>query len=116
LINFAALILLVPVAVNVTRKPAQALLYVPPKMTKTEVKEYLTKIYNVNVLAVMTANFLGEGSSEVFRHLSTPHPRVSDFILVLMYSFYVHISQVNGKDYMEREKSFRTKEEISRKL
>lgn len=41
------------------RKPPQALLYVPPKMTKTEVKEYLTKIYDVKVLAVMTANFLG---------------------------------------------------------
>ena len=40
-------------------KPPQALLYVPPKMTKTEVKEYLTKIYDVKVLAVMTANFLG---------------------------------------------------------
>lgn len=42
------------------RKPPQALLYVPPAMTKTEVKEYLTKIYGVNVLAVMTANFLGK--------------------------------------------------------
>lgn len=41
------------------RTPPQALLYVPPKMTKTEVKEYLSKIYSVNVLAVMTANFLG---------------------------------------------------------
>jgi Ribosomal protein L23 len=46
--------------VNAKRNPPQALLYVPPKMTKTEVKEYLTKIYNVNVLDVMTANFLGE--------------------------------------------------------
>lgn len=45
------------------RTPPQALLYVPPKMTKTEVKEYLTKIYSVNVLAVMTANFLGENTS-----------------------------------------------------
>ena len=42
------------------RSPPQALLYVPPKMTKTEVREYLTKIYNVKVVAVMTANFLGE--------------------------------------------------------
>ena len=42
------------------RSPPQALLYVPPKMTKTEVREYLTKIYNVKVIAVMTANFLGE--------------------------------------------------------
>ena len=42
------------------RSPPQALLYVPPKMTKTEVREYLTKIYDVKVLAVMTANFLGQ--------------------------------------------------------
>jgi ribosomal protein L23 len=42
------------------RKPPQALLYVPPSMTKTEVKEYLTKIYNIPVLNVMTANFLGK--------------------------------------------------------
>ena len=38
------------------------MLYVPPKMTKTEVKEYLTKIYNVSVLQVMTSNFLGNKS------------------------------------------------------
>jgi large subunit ribosomal protein L23 len=29
-------------------------------MTKTEVKEYLSKIYNVPVLKVMTANLLGK--------------------------------------------------------
>ena len=36
-----------------------AVFYVPPKMTKFEVKEYLTKIYNVSVKRVRTANFLG---------------------------------------------------------
>ena len=46
-------------AVNTKKTPAQAVLYVPPKMTKTEVKEYLTKIYNVSVLEVMTAYLLG---------------------------------------------------------
>jgi Ribosomal protein L23 len=56
--NLIGEILISPV--NAKRNPPQALLYVPPKMTKTEVKEYLTKIYNVNVLDVMTANFLGE--------------------------------------------------------
>mmetsp|Transcript_2621 Transcript_2621/g.2735 ORF Transcript_2621/g.2735 Transcript_2621/m.2735 type:complete len:112 (+) Transcript_2621:165-500(+) len=48
------------VSVNLTRKPPQALLYVQPKMTKFEVKEYLSKIYNVKVLHVNTANFLGK--------------------------------------------------------
>mmetsp|Transcript_11874 Transcript_11874/g.23720 ORF Transcript_11874/g.23720 Transcript_11874/m.23720 type:complete len:106 (-) Transcript_11874:2-319(-) len=42
------------------KSPPQALLRVPPKMTKHEVKEYLTKIYNVPVTKVMTANFLGK--------------------------------------------------------
>ena len=51
-----------------SRRPPQALLYIPPKMTKTEVKEYLTKIYNVKVLAVMTANFLGEIVSSIIYH------------------------------------------------
>jgi ribosomal protein L23 len=74
------------VVVNVTRKPAQALLYVPPKMTKTEVKEYLTKIYNVNVLAVMTANFLGEDLSAVFHLMSKSHPRDSYFPLCSLFS------------------------------
>ena len=52
-------------SVNMARKPPQALLYIPPKMTKTEVKEYLTKIYSVKVLAVMTANFLGKIVSSI---------------------------------------------------
>jgi large subunit ribosomal protein L23 len=46
--------------VNTKKTPAQATLFVPPKMTKTEVKEYLTKIYNVSVLDVMTSNFMGK--------------------------------------------------------
>jgi ribosomal protein L23 len=36
---------------------AQALLHVPPSMTKWEVREYLTKIYEVEVTDVATANF-----------------------------------------------------------
>ena len=41
------------------KSPAQAVLYVPPKMTKFEIKEYLTKIYSIPVLKVATANYLG---------------------------------------------------------
>jgi len=47
-------------AVNTTKTPAQALLHIPPSMTKTEVKEYLTKIYNIPVLNVATTNALGK--------------------------------------------------------
>ena len=46
--------------VNRTRKPAEALLHVPSAMTKTEVKEYLTKIYDIPVLNVTTTNVLGK--------------------------------------------------------
>lgn len=43
-----------------TASPPKAVLYVPQKMTKTEVKEYLTKIYQVDVKKVTTANYLGK--------------------------------------------------------
>mmetsp|Transcript_14222 Transcript_14222/g.16928 ORF Transcript_14222/g.16928 Transcript_14222/m.16928 type:complete len:98 (+) Transcript_14222:84-377(+) len=42
-----------------TTRPAQAVFKVPPSMTKHEVKEYLTKIYQLPVKRVMTANFAG---------------------------------------------------------
>ena len=45
---------------NSKKTPAQAAFYVPPKMTKTEVKEYLTKIYTIPVLNVNTVNMLGK--------------------------------------------------------
>jgi large subunit ribosomal protein L23 len=40
-------------------RPPQAVFKVPPSMTKHEVKEYLTKIYQLPVQRVMTANFAG---------------------------------------------------------
>lgn len=45
--------------INTNKTPAQAVLHIPPKMTKFEIKQYLTKIYNIPVINVMTANFLG---------------------------------------------------------
>ena len=41
-------------------RPAQAVFKVQPRMTKHEVKEYLTKIYSLPVKRVMTANFEGK--------------------------------------------------------
>lgn len=51
--------------VNLTTNtvPAKAKFQIPPSMTKTEVKEYLTKIYDVNVLNVNTLNVLGKLTS-----------------------------------------------------
>mmetsp|Transcript_45164 Transcript_45164/g.101981 ORF Transcript_45164/g.101981 Transcript_45164/m.101981 type:complete len:100 (-) Transcript_45164:176-475(-) len=40
-----------------TVRPAQAVFKIQPRMTKHEVKEYLTKIYDLPVKRVMTANF-----------------------------------------------------------
>ena len=40
--------------------PAKAVFRVLPKMTKHEVKEYLTKIYNLPVVQVRTQNYLGK--------------------------------------------------------
>lgn len=48
------------VSVQYMKRPPEAVLHVPPRMTKHEIKEYLTKIYNVPVLNVCTSNFLGE--------------------------------------------------------
>ncbi|CAM9430335.1 unnamed protein product [Heterosigma akashiwo] len=41
-------------------RPTQAIFKVSPKMTKIEIKQYLTKIYNLPVSKVMTQNFLGK--------------------------------------------------------
>lgn len=48
------------ISINTNVVPNVAKLQVSPRMTKTEVKEYLTKVYNVNVLGVDTANYLGK--------------------------------------------------------
>ena len=47
------------ILVNVTKKPPTAILYVSPKMTKFEINQYLTKIYNIAVTNVSTENILG---------------------------------------------------------
>lgn len=46
--------------VNLKNSVGRATFYVKPSMTKHEVKEYLTKIYGVEVYKVETANFLGK--------------------------------------------------------
>ena len=40
--------------------PATAIFRVPPKMTKHEIKEYLTKIYDLPVKKVNTMNYMGK--------------------------------------------------------
>merc|ERR1711933_606661 len=52
--------------------PAKASFRVLPRMTKHEIKEYLTKIYGLPVRKVNTANYLGKrklvrGSRQVIR-------------------------------------------------
>mmetsp|Transcript_28200 Transcript_28200/g.44380 ORF Transcript_28200/g.44380 Transcript_28200/m.44380 type:complete len:140 (+) Transcript_28200:148-567(+) len=40
--------------------PSTAIFRIQPQMTKHEVKEYLTKIYNLPVVTVRTQNYLGK--------------------------------------------------------
>jgi large subunit ribosomal protein L23 len=47
-------------------KPAQAIFRTPPRMTKHEIKEYLTKIYDLPVKKVNTMNY--EGKRKRFMH------------------------------------------------
>mmetsp|Transcript_19994 Transcript_19994/g.28725 ORF Transcript_19994/g.28725 Transcript_19994/m.28725 type:complete len:97 (-) Transcript_19994:131-421(-) len=44
---------------NLSRPVGKAVFYVKPSMTKWEVREYLTKIYNMDILKVETALHLG---------------------------------------------------------
>ena len=46
-------------AENLSRPVGKAVFYVKPSMTKWEVREYLTKIYNMDILKVETALHLG---------------------------------------------------------
>lgn len=41
-------------------EPARAIFRVDPKMTKHEIREYLTKIYDLPVKKVNTMNYLGK--------------------------------------------------------
>lgn len=55
------------------RQPARATFRVLPRMTKHEIKEYLTQIYGLPVIKVNTANYLGKrklvrGSRQVLRY------------------------------------------------
>jgi hypothetical protein len=86
------------------KAPPQALLHVPPAMTKHEITEYLTKIYDVDVTKVMTANFLGEFS------YSSSAVVLSDGLWPLFTSVY----QVSGRDFMESEKYCPTSEGITK--
>ena len=48
------------VSLKMKQSPPVAVLQIPPSMTKTEVKEYLTKIYDIPVLKITAMNYLGE--------------------------------------------------------
>lgn len=48
------------IGTDLTKSPALATLQISPRMTKTEVKEYLTKIYDISVTKVDTVNMAGK--------------------------------------------------------
>jgi large subunit ribosomal protein L23 len=47
------------ISLKMKKSPPEAVLQIPPSMTKTEVREYLTKIYEIPVLKISTMNYLG---------------------------------------------------------
>ena len=58
------------------RSPARATFRGLPKMTKQEIKEYLTQIYGLPVGNFNTNNFLGKR-----KHIRSPHPLFLDYII-----------------------------------
>lgn len=71
-------------------------------MTKHEVKEYLTKIYGMEIYKVETANFLGTYTTNQIVSLTTPS--VTFFystasvqaivLLIFLYDFVAHLSLI----------------------
>ena len=51
------------ISLATAKRPPEAILYVPPSMTKHEIKEYLTKVYNVPVIKVNTINYHGKNKN-----------------------------------------------------
>jgi len=58
--------------------PATATFRVLPKMTKHEIKEYLTKIYNLPVKKVNTVNYLGK-RKRIMTERSVHYYKYKDF-------------------------------------
>ena len=58
--------------------PAKAIFRVLPRMTKHEIKEYLTKIYKLPVKKVNTANYLGK-RKKIMTARSVHYYRYTDF-------------------------------------
>lgn len=58
---------LVSVRSPTEKRAASAVFRVPPRMTKHEIKEYLTKIYQLPVLKVNTMNYMGKRKQAIGR-------------------------------------------------
>ena len=94
--------------VNLKNSVGRATFYVKPSMTKHEVKEYLTKIYGVEVYKVETANFLGKPWRISFVWISCRTPLLNTlFSLILFYilcSCYVHLATGRWKRFYGKKK------------
>jgi large subunit ribosomal protein L23 len=64
--------------------PAYATFRVPPRMTKHEVKEYLTKIYNLPVRKVNTMNYDGK-RKRIFSNAGIAYLKYKDFKKAVVY-------------------------------
>jgi large subunit ribosomal protein L23 len=66
--------------------PAYATFRTPPKMTKHEIKEYLTKIYDLPVRKVNTMNYEGKRKRVIYRDgRGVAHFKYKDFKKAVVY-------------------------------
>lgn len=82
---------------NATPKhPAFAIFRTDPKMTKHEIKEYLTKIYDLPVRKVNTMNYLGKEKRE---QSATKYLLLFDGLVTLTTNFScLALSQANASE------------------
>lgn len=88
------------IGTDLKKSPALATLQVSPRMTKTEVREYLTKVYDICVLKVNTENVAGKISCFCFSVAVDCNFLIAKF------------DQVDGSDCMVSETQKHTEEEI----
>lgn len=60
--------------------PHQAVFKVPPQLSKLDIKEYLTKLYNITITDVRTMNYLGQ----VKKKLNGRSYKLADFKKVVI--------------------------------
>lgn len=77
------------------RHPLYAIFRCPPRMTKWEIREYLTKIYNLPVRKVNTMNYEGK-RKRVFGSRGAAYYKYADFKKAVVYMYESKLSDVGN--------------------